>query len=243
MPKNLPGRTHQLRAAQRPGRDCSQVRAVGLCCCHMYLQQLLSPSQCCTRPKPTDRALLCRGSMNGLDFDEWDPSTDPHLSAGAQYIPASVKQGKAAAKAWFQQPHGLARDPDVPLFAFVGQACSPEGSRCQMAAAPALLNPRSMPHPRTPGGFRACRHPRLQLVMLGERRLCLQRAAAQGHTICRIHHGAVPTSTASLDCVLLTCMQAANGLTTVSCTCAGGARPLEPTAVAPWRGCWHHTIQ
>ena len=106
--------------------------------------------------------------MNGLDFDEWDPSTDPRLCPGAQYTAASVKQGKAAAKAWFQQQHGLAVDPDVPLVAFVGRLAHQKGADVILAAAPAILNPRPMPKP---GGGEARRRPRLQLVMLGEGRL------------------------------------------------------------------------
>ena len=106
--------------------------------------------------------------MNGLDVDEWDPSSDRHLCPGAQFTAASVKQGKAAAKAWFQQQHGLAVDPDVPLFAFVGRLAHQKGADVILAAAPAFLNLRPMPHP---GGVGTCRHPRLQLVMLGEGRL------------------------------------------------------------------------
>lgn len=114
-----------------------------------------------------------KGIMNGLDFDEWDPSTDPRLCPGAQYTAASVKQGKAAAKAWFQQQHGLAVDPDVPLFAFVGRLAHQKGADVILAAAPAILNPRPMPKP---GGGEARRRPRLQLVMLGEGEAWMEHA-------------------------------------------------------------------
>ncbi|MEU9510356.1 glycogen/starch synthase [Micromonospora sp. NPDC048170] len=64
------------------------------------------------------------GILNGVDYDDFDPATDPHLPA-----PFDVRDlaGKAVAKRVLQRRSGLDTDPDVPLFAFVGRLVDQKG--------------------------------------------------------------------------------------------------------------------
>lgn len=58
------------------------------------------------------RAADVVGILNGVDYDEWDPSADPHLAR-----PYSRKRlsGKAACKADLLRSFGLPEFPDLPL--------------------------------------------------------------------------------------------------------------------------------
>uniref|UniRef100_A0A383W6Y1 Starch synthase catalytic domain-containing protein n=1 Tax=Tetradesmus obliquus TaxID=3088 RepID=A0A383W6Y1_TETOB len=80
-----------------------------------------------------------RGIMNGLDTAFWDPAADPLLPAAVRYSAATVGPGKAAAKALLQRRLGLAPDPSVPLFGFVGRLTYQKGVDVILAALPQLM--------------------------------------------------------------------------------------------------------
>jgi glycogen synthase len=80
-----------------------------------------------------------RGIMNGLDTAFWDPAADPLLPAAVRYSAASVGPGKAAAKVLLQRRLGLAVDPAVPLFAFVGRLTYQKGVDVILATLPQLM--------------------------------------------------------------------------------------------------------
>jgi starch synthase len=65
------------------------------------------------------------GIVNGIDMEEWNPATDPHLAKDGymQYTPDAegLKVGKAACKAALQKELGLPIRPDVPLMGFIGR--------------------------------------------------------------------------------------------------------------------------
>ncbi len=65
-----------------------------------------------------------RGILNGVDYTQWSPDKDPHLSA-----PYSAKDlsGKAANKAALQQHFGLAQEADTPLIGLVGRLAEQKG--------------------------------------------------------------------------------------------------------------------
>lgn len=59
-----------------------------------------------------------RGIVNGVDYEIWNPATDPHLPAN--YDVDSVEEGKRICKAHLQQEFGLEQQ-DVPLIAQIGR--------------------------------------------------------------------------------------------------------------------------
>jgi len=69
------------------------------------------------------------GIVNGIDSEEWSPSSDPFLVEKEeetkygyrQYSLANFKQGKAACKRALQRELGLPEKPDAPLFVFIGR--------------------------------------------------------------------------------------------------------------------------
>jgi len=58
------------------------------------------------------------GILNGLDTDEWDPETDPHIPARYCAKPgqSNFSRGKAICKAGLQRELGLPVEADKPLF-------------------------------------------------------------------------------------------------------------------------------
>ncbi|MEX2140663.1 MAG: glycogen synthase GlgA [Pirellulales bacterium] len=65
------------------------------------------------------------GILNGVDYRQWNPETDPHLAQ--KYGPRNFEAGKAANKAALQQELGLPREPTTPLLAFVGRLAEQKG--------------------------------------------------------------------------------------------------------------------
>lgn len=64
------------------------------------------------------------GIMNGIDVQEWDPATDPHLAGN---FSADDLAQKAACKADLQKAAGLKVDPAVPLVAMVSRLVDAKG--------------------------------------------------------------------------------------------------------------------
>lgn len=71
------------------------------------------------------RGAALSGIVNGVDYDEWDPSVDPHIAR--KYGPADVAEGKAACKADLLRTFGLADDPDLPVVGIVSRLVSLKG--------------------------------------------------------------------------------------------------------------------
>jgi starch synthase len=72
-----------------------------------------------------DRRGVLAGILNGADYREWNPATDPHLPRN--YDPRTVEAGKAACKAALQQELGLAPSPRTPLLGFIGRLADQKG--------------------------------------------------------------------------------------------------------------------
>jgi starch synthase len=64
------------------------------------------------------------GILNGVDIEEWNPATDPHLAA---HFDAGDLSGKAACKAALQREAGLPVRADVPVFGLVGRLTFQKG--------------------------------------------------------------------------------------------------------------------
>ena len=87
------------------------------------------------------------GILNGVDYEDWNPESDPHIPA--QYG-ASDLSGKAICKAALQERFGLRFEPKTPIFGVVSRFASQKGFDLLQAALP-----------------RALEQMRMQLVVLG----------------------------------------------------------------------------
>ncbi|RVT99681.1 glycogen synthase GlgA [Rhodovarius crocodyli] len=76
------------------------------------------------------------GILNGLDTQDWNPETDPHLAAN---FSARRPAPRAANKKALQEKLGLELNPDLPLFAFIGRLAWQKGADLLLGAAPALM--------------------------------------------------------------------------------------------------------
>jgi len=76
------------------------------------------------------------GILNGLDTEEWNPATDPHLVA--RYSAADPKP-RAANKVEVQARMGLTQDAAAPLFVFIGRLSWQKGIDLVLEALPAIL--------------------------------------------------------------------------------------------------------
>ncbi|GAB4815155.1 hypothetical protein N2152v2_002201 [Parachlorella kessleri] len=75
------------------------------------------------------QAWKLRGVVNGIDYSEWHPLSDPHLQSDGytNYDADSLALGKACCKAALQQELGLPVDSAVPLLAFIGRLDQQKG--------------------------------------------------------------------------------------------------------------------
>jgi len=96
------------------------------------------------------------GILNGIDTDEWNPATDPHL---AKKYSTGRMTGKAANKEALQSRMGLNLEPDVPLLGVVSRLTHQKGLDLLLEIAPRLAE---LP---------------AQLVMLGIGEAQMQKAA------------------------------------------------------------------
>ncbi|MCS6891683.1 MAG: glycogen synthase GlgA [Rhodovarius sp.] len=82
------------------------------------------------------RGDVLHGILNGLDTEEWDPATDRYLP---QRFSAADVSPRAGNKALLQRRMGLAEDPAVPLFAYVGRLAWQKGVDLLLEAIPAVF--------------------------------------------------------------------------------------------------------
>ncbi len=75
------------------------------------------------------------GMLNGIDTEEWNPATDPHL---ARQYSSSDLIGKAANKQALQKKLELNPDPDVPLLGVVSRFTHQKGLDLLLEIAPQL---------------------------------------------------------------------------------------------------------
>ncbi len=75
------------------------------------------------------------GILNGVDYDEWDPATDPHIPA--RYSAADMS-GKAACRAGLLKEYGLELPDSAPLIGIVSRLAEQKGLDILTEAIPAL---------------------------------------------------------------------------------------------------------
>jgi starch synthase len=77
------------------------------------------------------------GVLNGVDLDEWNPQTDPHIPA---HFSANEMSGKPAVKAALQKAYGLEVNPDIPLFTVVSRLVNQKGLDLLAACSDRLMS-------------------------------------------------------------------------------------------------------
>jgi starch synthase len=97
------------------------------------------------------RSNVITGILNGMDYETWDPSADPHLPYS---FDVEDLAGKALVKEALQNTAGLQVDPGKPLFGIVSRLAEQKGFDALIA-------------PGTGGLHRICSEIDLQFVILG----------------------------------------------------------------------------
>ena len=70
------------------------------------------------------RAGTLAGILNGVDYSEWNPATDPMIAANYS---ADDLSGKAKCKQDLLKEFGLAADTQLPVVGIVSRFAGPEG--------------------------------------------------------------------------------------------------------------------
>ena len=82
------------------------------------------------------RAEALKGILNGIDYEEWNPATDPHIAA--RFSPKDIK-GKAICKADLQNTVGLARREKAMVVGVVSRLDPQKGFDLVSAALPEII--------------------------------------------------------------------------------------------------------
>jgi len=82
-----------------------------------------------------ERSADLHGILNGVDYEQWNPETDPLLPA--RYS-AAAPAGKARCKEALQQAFGIPGDPAIPLFGTISRMADQKGFDLLAAALPAM---------------------------------------------------------------------------------------------------------
>jgi len=78
------------------------------------------------------------GIVNGVDYREWNPATDPHLPAN--YNEQTVFEHKWKSKVALQRHFKLPEEPDRPLLGMVARLVGQKGIDIVLSAAPGFLD-------------------------------------------------------------------------------------------------------
>lgn len=91
-----------------------------------YAQEIQHPPHGCGLEGVLQhRASVLYGILNGIDVEQWNPATDPHIAA--HYTIDSIEQGKPICKAALQREMGLPERQDIPLLGFIGRLTEQKG--------------------------------------------------------------------------------------------------------------------
>ena len=102
-----------------------------------YAQEIQTPPYGCGLDGVlAERRADLVGILNGIDPEEWNPSSDPYLAAP---FDAAHLEGKTACKAALQAEAGLPVRPDVPLFGLVGRLAPQKGIDVLVVALERIL--------------------------------------------------------------------------------------------------------
>lgn len=79
------------------------------------------------------------GILNGVDYDEWNPISDPYIKNG---FSTSNMAAKLPNKLALQAEFGLPEDPGIPLFGNIGRLVEQKGVDIMLGALQEMLNAR-----------------------------------------------------------------------------------------------------
>ncbi|XP_050387778.1 soluble starch synthase 1, chloroplastic/amyloplastic [Argentina anserina] len=85
----------------------------------------------------SSRKSVLNGITNGIDVDEWDPSTDKHI---ASHYSSNDLSGKVECKIALQKELGLPIRPDCPLIGFIGRLDYQKGIDLIQSGIPELMS-------------------------------------------------------------------------------------------------------
>jgi len=104
-----------------------------------YSREVLSPEfGCGLEGVLAARARDLVGILNGADYDQWDPSRDPHIPR--RYQAADLPEGKRACKRELIREMELdGRAPDAPLLGMITRLTSQKGMDLVVAAAEGMM--------------------------------------------------------------------------------------------------------
>ena len=103
-----------------------------------YAQEIMTPEQGCGLDGVLrDRRDRVSGILNGVDYELWNPATDPLLNA---HFDGKRMSGKARVKRALQRLLGLEERPDALLFAAVTRLSEQKGLHLVPAMLPELID-------------------------------------------------------------------------------------------------------
>ncbi len=85
----------------------------------------------------SEKRYRLNGIVNGIDYQEWNPETNPNLPA--PYNATTLDVGKARCKAALQGELGLEESPSTPLIGVVARLVEQKGIDLIIAAMPELM--------------------------------------------------------------------------------------------------------
>nr|ACN41111.1 unknown [Picea sitchensis] len=103
-----------------------------------YAKELVSGEDKGVELESIVRKVGITGIVNGMDIQEWDPSTDKYLEVN--YDATTVLDAKPSLKETLQAEVGLAVDPDIPVIGFIGRLEEQKGSDILAEAIPLIAD-------------------------------------------------------------------------------------------------------
>jgi starch synthase len=102
-----------------------------------YAREIMTPEFGCGLDGVLrDRKDSLIGILNGVDYDEWNTTNNPHLPTP---FGPGTPSGKEAVKRHLQRELGLPEDPAIPLFGSVTRLVEQKGIDIQVAALEEML--------------------------------------------------------------------------------------------------------
>jgi len=103
-----------------------------------YAKELVSGEDKGVELESIVRKVGITGIVNGMDIQEWDPSTDKYLEVN--YDATTVLDAKPSLKETLQAEFGLAVDPDIPVIGFIGRLEEQKGPDILAEAIPLIAD-------------------------------------------------------------------------------------------------------